>query len=149
MKIKFFILTITVSFLMTSCATVFTGTEDPLRFDSDPQGAMVYIDGLKVCKTPCTALVKRNLSDEFAEIKLDGYETRVITLDKKFNAISIINLGFVVGWAVDAATGAIMEYDRKAYNIELEEEKKTSLNNPTRIEIDTKKMLVDIYIAEK
>jgi len=35
----------------------------------------------------------------------------VITLESKFNAVSIINLRSVMGWGEDADTGALMKYD--------------------------------------
>ena len=138
-KHKILFLALTITFLMSSCATILTGTRDTIRFDSNPKGAIVYLDGLEVCKTPCSTSVKRSISEKFAEIKLDGYETRVITLDRKFNAVSIINLTGILGWGIDAATGALMKYDRKGYDIKLDKEKRTSLNNPTKIEINTKK----------
>ncbi len=150
MKSKLFTLAIASIFLMTSCATIFTGTKDAIRFDSNPQGAKVYIDGLEICKTPCTTQVKRSLSDKLVEIKLDGYETRVITLDRKFNAVSIINLGSLIGWGIDAATGSLMKYDKKGYDIELEKDNKTSLlTNPSKIEINTDTKIVDIYVTQK
>ena len=149
MKHKILFLALTITFLMSSCATILTGTRDTIRFDSNPKGAIVYLDGLEVCKTPCSTSVKRSISEKFAEIKLDGYETRVISLDRKFNAVSIINLTGILGWGIDAATGALMKYDRKSYDIKLDKEKRTSLNNPTKIEINTKKKTVDVYETER
>lgn len=64
--------------LMTSCATLFTGTKDRITFNSTPSGATIYIDGVEQCKTPCTMKVKRSINDTGVEFKLDGYETRVI-----------------------------------------------------------------------
>lgn len=148
MKHKILFLALTITFLMSSCATILTGTRDTIRFDSNPKGAIVYLYGLEVCKTPCSTSVKRSISEKFAEIKLDGYETRVITLDRKFNAVSIINLTGILGWVIDAATGALMKYDRKGYDIKLDKEKRTSLNNPTKIEINTKKKIVGVYVSE-
>ncbi|MBR9917935.1 PEGA domain-containing protein [bacterium] len=135
--------------LMTGCATVFTGSKDTIHFNTTPQGAEVYIDGLKVCETPCTSTVKRSLSDKFFELKLDGYETRVVTFDRTFNAVSIINLGFLLGWGIDAATGALMKYDRKGYDIELEKVNQASLKNATKIEINTVEKLVDVYVIKE
>jgi hypothetical protein len=149
MKHKILFLALTITFLMSSCVTILTGTRDTIRFDSNPKGAIVYLDGLEVCKTPCSTLVKRSISEKFAEIKLDEYETRVITLDRKFNAVSIINLTGILGWGIDAATGALMKYDRKSYDIKLDKEKRTSLNNPTKIEINTKKKTVDVYLTKR
>jgi len=148
-KIIYLSIALLMIFSVTSCATIFTGSKDTISFDSKPQGAKVFIDGLEVCKTPCTTQVKRSLSEKLAEIKLDGYETRVITLDRKFNAVSIINLGSLIGWGIDAATGSIMKYDKKGYDIELEKDNRTSFNNPIKIEINTKDRLVDVYVAEK
>ncbi len=142
------LLTITMLFL-TNCATIFTGSKDTIRFDTTPQSAEVFIDGLKVCETPCTSQVKRSLSDKFFELKLDGYETRVITFDRAFNAVSIINLGFLLGWGIDAATGALMKYDRKGYDIELEKITQASLKSATKIEINTTDKLVSVYLPQK
>ena len=150
MKSKLFILAIVTIFLMTSCATIFTGTKDIIRFDSNPQGAKVYIDGIQVCITPCTTSVRRSLSEKLAEIKLDGYETRVIGLSQEFNTVSIINLGNLLGWGIDVATGSLMKYDRKGYDIELEKDNRTSLlQNPSKIEINTETKIIDVYVTEK
>lgn len=149
MKKQLHFLIILTALLFSSCATIFTGTKDTINFNSTPEGAKVMIDGMEVCKTPCTTQVKRSLSDKLAQIKLDGYETRVITLDRKFNTVSIINLGSLLGWGIDAATGSLMKYDRKGYDIDLEEDTTAQIqNNPTQVVIDTKTKQVDVYITE-
>jgi len=134
-------------FLMTGCATLFTGTKDRITFNSNPSGATIYIDGVEQCKTPCTMNVKRSIADTDVEYKLDGYETRLITLSKEFNIVSVINLGNLFGWGIDAFTGSVMKYDRKTYDITLDD-KKTSIITPTRINIDTQKNLVELFVAE-
>lgn len=145
---KVYILLAAVALSLTSCATIFTGSKDTLRFDSDPEGATVLIDGLEVCTTPCTTQVKRSLSDKLAEIKLENYETRVITLDREFNAVSVLNLGFLLGWGIDAATGALMKYDRKGYDIELESKKVVSLENIQKLEFDTGEKSLNVYVIQ-
>ena len=132
---------------MTSCATLFTGTEDRITFNSTPSGATIYIDGVEQCKTPCSIKVNRSINDTDVEFKLDGYETRLITLSKELNVVSIINLGNLFGWAIDALSGALMKYDRKTYEITLED-KRTSMIKPTRINIDTKNNIVELYVTE-
>jgi len=92
-------------------------------------------------------MVKRSINDTNVEFKLDGYETRLITLSKEFNVVSIINLGNLLGWGIDALSGAVMKYDRKTYDITWDN-KKTSMINPTRINIDTQKNIVELYVAE-
>lgn len=135
-------------FLIASCATLFTGTKDDISFKSTPPGAVVYKDGIELCKTPCTIKMKRSLSNSNIEMKLDGYETRVFKMDKALNIVSVINLGNLLGWAIDAATGAIMKYDRKDYNFELSKNKRISSIQPEKIYIDSKKNTVDIYVTK-
>lgn len=134
------------SILFTSCATIFTGTKDRLTFESTPSGAKVYIDGIQVCKTPCHLDVKRNISDKMVEFKLDGYETRVVTLDKEFNAVTILNVfNGLIGFAIDLGTGSIMKYGRKVYQIELDKNKVAVA--PEKIEINTKDKTATLYVA--
>ena len=146
MKELFKVFIFLLSFSMFSCATIFTGTKDRIYFDSEPQGAKVIIDGIDVCKTPCNTKVKRGFSDKTVEFKLDGYTTRIVTLDKTFNVVSVLNLFDPFGWAIDAITGSIMKYDRKSYNIELE--KKLSQINPETIDVNTEEKILTFYVVE-
>ena len=127
---------------------MFTGTKDTINFNTEPQGATIYIDGVEQCKTPCTLRVKRSVGDTDVEFKLDGYEIKIITLSKSFNIISILNLTDVCGWGIDAISGAVMKYDKKAYNITLSNGKKTSIINLTRIDIRTQNKTVAVYVME-
>ena len=132
----------------TSCATIFTGSKDTLSFNSNTSGAAVYKDGIKLCTTPCNVRMKRSLSEVDVELKLEGYQTHLITLDRKFNAVSIINLGSLLGWGIDALTGSIMKYDRKGYEVDLDPVKTAALLSPKKIMIDTKTKVVDVYVVK-
>jgi hypothetical protein len=145
---KRILLVIIVIIFATSCATIFTGTKDRISFNSTPSGAVIYKDGVELCTTPCSYKVKRSLNDTDLEIKLDGYETRLITLDTEFNVVSIINLGNLFGWGIDALSGAVMKYDRKSYEISLTPNKTTSSIEPSRINIDTQKNTVDLFVQK-
>jgi hypothetical protein len=146
---KIFFMAAIASLLFTSCATLLSGTKDRITFNSTPTGATIYKDGVEQCKTPCTIRVKRSLGDTDIEYKLDGYETRLITLDKSFNIVSVINLGNLLGWGIDAVSGAVMKYDKKVYDITLSKNNTTSIINPARIDIDTKKNIVALYVSAK
>ena len=137
-----------VLFLMTGCATLFTGTKDRIAFSSTPSGATIFKDGVEICTTPCNYKIKRSLNDTDIEFKLDGYETRLITLDKEINLVSIINLGNLLGWGIDALSGAVMKYDRKSYDIKLTKEKSASLLQPSRIDIDTQSNTVTLTVQK-
>ena len=144
-KIPIFLIAL---FLMTGCATLFTGTKDRIAFASTPSGATIYKDGVEICTTPCNYKVKRSLNDTEVEFKLDGYETRLITLDKEFNLVSIINFGNLFGSGIDALSGSFMKYDRKAYDLKLTQEKSASLVQPSRIDIDTKSNKVTLTVQQ-
>lgn len=145
---KKYIIVILISVSMSSCATLFTGTKDRITFNSTPNGATIYKNGIEQCKTPCTLGVKRSLNDTDIEYKLDGYETRLITLSKEFNPISILNLGNLFGWGIDALTGAVMKYDDNLYDIKLSKNIKTSMIFPSKINFNTKEKVVEVYVIQ-
>ena len=135
-------------FMMTGCATIFTGTKDNISFSSTPSGATIYKDGVEICTTLCNYKIKRSLNDTDIEFKLDGYETRLITLDNELNLVSIINLGNLLGWGIDALSGAVMKYDRKSYDLKLTKERSASLLQPSRIDIDTQANMVTLTVQK-
>jgi hypothetical protein len=108
--------------MFSGCATVFTGTRDTLRFDTEPRGAEVAINGERICRTPCQTSVRRSLNSRAATLRLEGYREERFRLDTDFNYISLANLSFLFGWAIDIATGAIIRYDRREYRFELRPE---------------------------
>jgi len=110
-----------IMLLFTSCATLFTGTTDDVYINSNPKGANIYIDGLKVGKTPATITIKRpGFGEKEVSLEIDGYERRVFLLKKEFNAVAILNLGGILGWIIDFATGAVFKYSPRSYTIDLE-----------------------------
>ncbi len=135
--------------LTSGCATLFTGTKDTISFNSNPRGATVYKDGVEICRTPCSVPVKRTLNTEDIEYKLDGFATRVFTLDKQFNVVSVLNLGSLFGWAVDAATGSLVKYGKKSYDLEMRLSTLSVSEYPTEIHINTKHKIADVYVVQK
>lgn len=105
--------------MLSGCATLFTGTDDDIRFESDPAGAMVFINGLEKGTTPTTVSVKRSINDVNVALQLDGYETRQFVLEKEFNKASFFNLFNVLFWAVDAVSGSLMKHAPQYYEITL------------------------------
>lgn len=106
---------------LSSCATVFCGSRAKVTFDSDiEERATLYIDGRKYQSVtfPYTVKIPRGFDETVVKVVAEGYEDQTIYVDKKFNPISIINLPFLLGWGIDAATGAIMKPDYKYYNID-------------------------------
>lgn len=109
-----------VALTSSGCATLFTGTSDTISFDSEPDGAEILIDGIVQGRTPATIKVKRpGLGDTMVTMRLDGYDPVTFTLSDEFNAVSILNLAGIIGWGVDILTGAVMKYDKRAYDVDM------------------------------
>ena len=109
------------AFVFTSCATILTGTSDDINFTSDPKGADIMIDGLKVGKTPATVSIKRpGFGNKEITLKLDGYEDRTFMLQKEFNTMAICNLASWPGWVIDILTGSVMKYSKTNYDVDLD-----------------------------
>ncbi len=147
MKKVLFALTV-VSLVATSCATIFTGTRDRISFNTSVPGAKILIDGAELCTTPCTERISRKLGETEVQVKLDGYETKLIRLDKSFNVVSVLNLGNLLGCGIDVISGAVMPYGKKSYDIQMTKLNGTAKINPNKIEIDTKSNTAVLYVIE-
>ena len=123
MKKLFYFALIISAMSLTSCATVFCGSKAMVTFDSNINStANLTIDGRKYKNVsfPYTTKIKRGFDDTIVKAEVEGYKPAMLYIDKTFNAISIINLCDVLGWAIDAATGAITKPEFKFYEIEFE-----------------------------
>lgn len=111
------------SFLLVGCATLFSGTSDDIRFESEPSGAKVIIDGIDRGETPTTVTVSRDaLNDKRVTLQKEGYQDEVFRLQKEFATVAILNLGNLLFWGIDVLTGALFKYRPTQYNQELESE---------------------------
>ena len=123
---KHFVLLVAVigSMLLTSCATIFCGSRTNVTFDSDiEERATLTIDGQKHTRVtfPYTVKIRRGFNDTVVKAEAPSYKTESIVIYKQFNLVSLLNLlGGLLGWGVDAATGAITKPEHKYYQIEFE-----------------------------
>ncbi len=116
-----------LSMSLSGCATIFTGTRQNVQFQTNPSGATVLIDGLEQGRTPLTLpLRKPGFSGTTVTFRMQGYEDRTIVLDTSFNLATLGNVLLLpiwalglVGFGVDAVTGAMFNYERTSYNVDL------------------------------
>ena len=74
LKLKQFILILCFGLLFVGCATLFDQKEQSITINSDPQGADVYIDGIKEGQTPMTFKIGRNTFDKtYLTVKKDSF----------------------------------------------------------------------------
>ena len=125
---KFYLFTAFVSMmLLTSCATIFSGTRAKVTVTSpNASWANLTVDGEKYNNVtfPATIKVKRGFQPSIIEAETPELEGSV-KIDKTFNAVSVLNLFDVIGWGIDAADGAIMKPTQKAYEIIMKSKKKS------------------------
>lgn len=105
------------------CATIFSGSHDPITFNSVPEGAVVEVNGARVGKTPLTVPIKRSITPPQVRLKLADHEPQAVLLQNTFNAVALLDILFWPGFIVDAATGSLMRYDMTSYEVELESKK--------------------------
>ena len=67
--------------------------------------------------------LKKGFTGQTVSLKLEGYETKMFQPTTDFNAVAVLNFIGLIGWGVDAATGAMMKYNPKVYEIQLEKKK--------------------------
>ena len=109
-----------LSLLLASCATIFTGTSQKIEFTSEPEGAEIIIDGVEMGVTPATVDVKKPalMEDRKITLQLEGYQDKTFVLQKDFQMVSVLNI-FLGGlsFAVDILTGAMFYYSPEKYEI--------------------------------
>lgn len=126
-RIAFFLCS---SFLLSSCATVFCGSKARVTFESDiPEKATLTIDGRKHTNVtfPYTTKIKRGFDETVVKAEAKNYTAEMVVIDKSFNAVSVINLANIIGWGIDAATGAMMKPEFKFYQIDFRPKQETPL----------------------
>ncbi len=108
MKIIFKPILLSSILLITSCATIISGSRQNVEITSEPSSAKVYINEIEIGNTPVQKNLKRNQEYQLI-LKLDGYKTYETKLEKKFNAWFIGNVAFggLIGLIIDPITGAM------------------------------------------
>ena len=54
------------------------------------------------------------------KVETPNFSAEPIIINKSFNAVSVINLLDILGWGIDAATGAITKPEFKFYQIDFQ-----------------------------
>ena len=115
MKIIFKSILLSSVLLLSSCATIISGSRQNVEIASEPTSAKVYIN--EIGNTPVQKNLKRNQNYNLV-LKLDGYETYETKLVKKFNAWYIGNIAFgeLIGIIIDPITGAMYKLKPEEIN---------------------------------
>ena len=79
-----------IPLIFSSCATLFTSGKANVSLTAKNQdGTTVLVNGLEKGQTPISFKAK---ADDMITLEKDGYQSKTVTVDSKFNTISILNL---------------------------------------------------------
>lgn len=89
------------------CATIIKGSSQSIPVSSDPPAADILLDGKLVGQTPRKLALKRN-NNYVITIQKAGFEQQTVPVVKDIGGAVWGNVlaGGVIGWGVDAASGA-------------------------------------------
>ena len=128
-----YLLVLAIPIVMSSCSTVFCGTKAKVLLDDTNIDQSVNIttdvEHHTNVQLPYTVTVKRGKNPSTITVESEGYKQMELIVNKKFNAVSVINLTNWIGWVVDAATGSLMRPEKNVYTFHMVKEDFSEPNN--------------------
>lgn len=120
MKYIYTVILIAAAASINGCATIVSGTDQNLTFDSEPDGATVSVAGEVVGKTPTSVQLKKK-TEQSLTFEKEGYKTHTTQLATKMDGWfwGNILLGGLIGSTTDGVSGAANEYAPDHYYVTL------------------------------
>ena len=105
----------------TGCATIVKGTTQEIPVSSEPTGARVSVDGSAAGTTPTTVTLSRK-ANHMVTIEKEGFQSESVAITKSMSAAVAGNIiaGGLVGWGVDAVSGAQYNLNPTTVNVRLQ-----------------------------
>lgn len=107
--------------MLSGCASIISGTNQDITFDSNPQGAKVYLNGMIMGTTPFTFNAKKNKFNSL-RVEKEGYASISRSVSKSYDPVALINVFWDLS-TTDVLTGAIVKYDENNYFFDLQPQK--------------------------
>lgn len=117
---------------LTACGTLFSPHRQQLSFDANEPDVDIYINGEKVCSTPCVTRVRRTSDSLLIVARKPGFDTQNMTVNAGVNLVTLVNITSVTGFTTDLTTGGFWAYQPNAYYITMEHEPKTEAERVQR-----------------
>lgn len=109
--------------VLSGCATIFSGTSDKLKFDANVPGVKLTVDGHFLGELPLEIEMSRNFfgGRQFAaKFERPGYATQQFVLTREFNPVAVLDVTSVVtSGGIDVLTGAIMRFAPRQYYLQM------------------------------
>ena len=111
-----------LAMVASGCATIIDGSSQPVTFNSSPNGARIYVNGMELGTTPLTMAVKRSKTTMILA-KKNGYEDQQLALQTKTNSLFWFNIIWggagLFSSSTDYASDAMIEYSPNMFYITL------------------------------
>lgn len=108
--------------LSSGCATMFSGSSEPVTFNSTPDNATISINGVAMGKTPATITLKRK-PDQVVEFTKEGYQPTKAQITTQMNPWIFANVLWCwlcpLSTTTDYSTGAAYEYSPNRFYVTL------------------------------
>lgn len=106
--------------LLNGCASIITGTDQNLTFNSEPEGATVRVSGKVVGKTPLLVPIDKGTNQSLTFEK-EGFKKYTVQLSTSINPWFFGNFifGGFLGSTTDGVSGAINEFSPEQYYVTL------------------------------
>ena len=116
----------------SGCATIVKGTTQDIPIASEPAGARVIVDGNPSGTTPAKVTLSRKKS-HMVTLEKEDYETENIALTNSIGGAVAGNIiaGGLIGWGVDAATGAQYNLHPETIMVRLRPKAPAAASTPT------------------
>jgi hypothetical protein len=108
----------TAGLLLSGCATLIHGSHQTIPITTDPPGAQLSIGGSQYV-TPADVSLARDQEYQ-AVVTKPGYETQTMEIHSSFSAATLIDLVFIIPWAVDLADGAAYSLNPESVELHLQ-----------------------------
>jgi hypothetical protein len=104
--------------LASGCASMFGDNTRTLTVNSEPQGAVVYLNNIQYGTTPATITLPNYIyGAQGLTFRKSGYQDQAVVLNTQFQPVGLWNILTLWGFGVDAATGDIIKLDQSNLNI--------------------------------
>lgn len=119
---------------MSGCASITCGPNQRVPVSTNPTGATVEVDGEGSYKTPTTLKLRRKTDHNLIFTK-EGYETKHVLLMHVISGAVAGNilLGGLIGWGVDAMTGAQFKLVPESVHVEMQRLSNAAASSVTSI----------------
>jgi hypothetical protein len=126
---------------LAGCASMFTGTRDPMKFDANVPGVRLSVDGRPLGELPLALDMSRNFigGEQFwARFEKEGYETQEFRLRREFNTVAVLDISSpLTCGGIDILTGALMRFSPTEYHVTMRPLVPAGSGTTTRLERDT------------